>query len=1129
MRLRDHTSSITDIVLLGFILLFLMVFFDVRYLFYDTIVTGGDTASWHGVANHMLRVLLPNGRLTGWDMGNFCGYPNFSFYFIPLFLLAVLPSYIFGIPLTIALKFAIMSGIFLLPLMTYFGLRSLRYSFPIPVIGASASLLFMFNELYTMFGGNTLSTLVGEFCYMFAFAMFVYFIGSLYKGLCTNSGAVKNGILLAVIGLSHLFVFIPAIFLLIYWFFQKGNVRYLFKVSLLAFGLMAFWILPLMAYRYPYTTPVYMIWQAFVDWHYTFMGIFIILLFIGPRLTLCAMGQQADTKPVWKSWDLPMLCFSALSSFVFFYLVGQYLILGKGLWATGLKVPGFSASPLGAHIASVLHPLVTPVSLAISMTVAGIGLWTRRWKYSYKKFCLAVGSSWFLIGLVLASIGLYILICRSITDVELRSFFLKRSTIAIIHGIIALAAGWVIFFSARFSSLIRRTTTETGSDRFRMFLGLGFGCVVGYFSAHFLEVPDIRFLPPLLFVLVLIFFADTISLFFSLSSQKAKVTAAVAVSYLCILVVIFWASKSDVWFRYNNEGYENRVGYREFIDTNNYLKNVYQGKCQDPLNAPRVGYEKCNMYGRYGGDRVFESLPLFSGRQTMEGIHYASSIASKSIVFLQTEYSRDIKTPKGYILSKMNPDALQVHLDLYNISQLILMTDKAKKAISSSPLFEKEAVFGAISIYRYKGCIDRYVDLPRIQPVLYTGRNWVEDFFNWYKNPDQVNVLLVPKHFVKDEADRSLFANETASVSDLSLFRYDTIDRTDLKIETHIEHLKIRFTTNKVGVPHLVKVSYFPNWQVQGAHGVYPVSPHLMLVIPRKKDVVLTYGTNPWEMFGMGLSAATIMIVFLIWLYGFIRGRFRNSYLEKILVWIQRWGSAVDRLIVRRTDKMFTVARPYLLVLTILTAFALIIGGALLRNRPVRAYIKGYRAYKLGAELSESQKSQSAKGYFKKAIRTMTPIIEQRINFDHQDVIHCMLFTAMAYERLGEWDKAEPLYRSILTEYPYCRYVGEAYVKIARIRKQGRNQILEDALRKLRENDIAAGLPLLRKALHQTHDSLQYFNAAIKKDPYSVWAEYALDDIKKERNYFRKRQTIIYSLCDQEEVKNSIASILGQD
>jgi hypothetical protein len=125
---RDSKSYqiIVDLLLLGSLLTFLAVYFDIRHLFSDTIVTGGDTASWYGVADHMLKVLLPNGRLTGWDMGNFCGYPNFHFYFIPPFLLAVLPSYLFGLPLTITLKWAIMSGIFLLPVTTYFGLRAMR-------------------------------------------------------------------------------------------------------------------------------------------------------------------------------------------------------------------------------------------------------------------------------------------------------------------------------------------------------------------------------------------------------------------------------------------------------------------------------------------------------------------------------------------------------------------------------------------------------------------------------------------------------------------------------------------------------------------------------------------------------------------------------------------------------------------------------------------------------------------------------------------------------------------------------------------------------------------------------------------------------------------------------------------
>jgi len=75
--------------------------------------------------------------------------------------------------------------------------------------------------------------------------------------------------------------------------------------------------------------------------------------------------------------------------------------------------------------------------------------------------------------------------------------------------------------------------------------------------------------------------------------------------------------------------------------------------------------------------------------------------------------------------------------------------------------------------------------------------------------------------------------------------------------------LRIRFNTNKVGVPHLIKVSYFPNWEVQGAEGVYPVSPHLMLVIPREKEVVLTYGRSFWDYVGVVITLGTLLFLLL--------------------------------------------------------------------------------------------------------------------------------------------------------------------------------------------------------------------------------------------------------------------------
>ncbi len=49
----------------------------------------------------------------------------------------------------------------------------------------------------------------------------------------------------------------------------------------------------------------------------------------------------------------------------------------------------------------------------------------------------------------------------------------------------------------------------------------------------------------------------------------------------------------------------------------------------------------------------------------------------------------------------------------------------------------------------------------------------------------------------------------------------------------------ISFDVDQVGVPVLVKVSYFPNWKVEGAEGPYRVAPNQMIVVPTENDVEL--------------------------------------------------------------------------------------------------------------------------------------------------------------------------------------------------------------------------------------------------------------------------------------------------
>ena len=45
----------------------------------------------------------------------------------------------------------------------------------------------------------------------------------------------------------------------------------------------------------------------------------------------------------------------------------------------------------------------------------------------------------------------------------------------------------------------------------------------------------------------------------------------------------------------------------------------------------------------------------------------------------------------------------------------------------------------------------------------------------------------------------------------------------------------ISFEVDQVGVPVLVRVSYFPTWKVEGADGPYRVAPNFMVVVPTEQ------------------------------------------------------------------------------------------------------------------------------------------------------------------------------------------------------------------------------------------------------------------------------------------------------
>jgi uncharacterized membrane protein len=243
----------------------LICFFAPDIIFSRTTTSGGDTGAHHYPAQYMIQELLPNGRLTGWAPGWYAGMPMLTFYFPFPFLLIALVDYI--LPYTIAFKLVTILGVFLLPLTVYGMVRLWRIRRPFPVLAAVFAAGFLLMEksgggqLYSIYGGNILSTLAGEFGYMLSFALMFLFLGTMYRAMEKprfNLLFVLNCVLLMALALSHIVTTIVLVFVipgLLLPFLVRSRsegagvvlrpLGYLVVVGLVGFCLTAFWSLHL--------------------------------------------------------------------------------------------------------------------------------------------------------------------------------------------------------------------------------------------------------------------------------------------------------------------------------------------------------------------------------------------------------------------------------------------------------------------------------------------------------------------------------------------------------------------------------------------------------------------------------------------------------------------------------------------------------------------------------------------------------------------------------------------------------------------------------------------------------------------------------------------------------------------
>jgi hypothetical protein len=140
----------------------------------NTTTTGGDTGA-HIAMPKYLETLLLHGHLTGWDPGWYDGFPLYTFYFTLPDLFIAIGGWV--IPYDIAFKMGTILGSVLLPVCAWACGRFFRLRPPLPTLLAAATLPFLFDYTFTIYGGNLFSTLAGEYAFSFSLSLAILFLG----------------------------------------------------------------------------------------------------------------------------------------------------------------------------------------------------------------------------------------------------------------------------------------------------------------------------------------------------------------------------------------------------------------------------------------------------------------------------------------------------------------------------------------------------------------------------------------------------------------------------------------------------------------------------------------------------------------------------------------------------------------------------------------------------------------------------------------------------------------------------------------------------------------------------------------------------------------------------------------
>jgi len=822
MRRPSGPALATFAVVAGVIVIVLWQV-DPRLLLSNTTTTGGDTGAHFGLAAFLKSNLIPHGHLTGWFPGAYDGLPLYTFYFPLPDTIAALLGYV--IPFDIAFKFATILGSITLPIAAWAFGRLSGMERPRPAVLAAFTLPFLFDQTFTIYGGNLYSTMAGEYAFSLGLSVALVFLGVAVRGMRTGRSRIPAILLLAACVLCHLvttlFALVGVVVIVLLFRPTRRHLWWAFTVVGSAFLLVAWWAVPFLTEQAYSTT---MGWQNVTTYVtllapgadvWALVAAFVGLVIAAVRLerTILSLAVVGGIAALFVRYAPQTSLYNARVDPIWWIVV--YLMAGYGVAEVAVA---------GARYWRRLRDALrwVPPELALAAPSGGQGP-----LFAAPGPALAAGAGFGGRDLVPALSG------------------------AGGPGSLALGDG-----------LSRATTVEDPPGYARSVPGSGADGAPGWQAYHPRPPRRRHSWAP---------------------GAVAVPFVAMAVSALVVMPpllitpgstyqlgpVTVHSSNVPGWAQWNYSGMEGKPGWAEFhtgiVGTMDKVSARY--------GCGRAMWEYNSDLNRFGTPMALMLLPYYTGNcvQSLEGLLFESSTTTPWHFINQAELSVGpseamVSSTTGIQYGPLDVALGIQHLQLLGVKYFMASSPSVQAQADADPALSLVATTGpwdtaysgttVVTTWKIYEVHDSALVTPLTeQPDVLTGvgaaqASWLPQAQRWYADPARWDQQMTA-------GGPSSWAEAPGGVAPSTHVALPKVTVSDIRNTGD----QVSFDVNRTGVPVLVRVSYFPAWHATGALGPWRAEPNLMVVVPTSHHVTVTYGSTGAGRVGLVLTGVGLLVL----------------------------------------------------------------------------------------------------------------------------------------------------------------------------------------------------------------------------------------------------------------------------